>query len=84
MPLWGKCNLALSQGCTLSWYALTLWVKWKRRGKRDLGVLDSEVIVVCAPLLRGAVQIFEARSPLVAKSACLQPLGERRERLFGR
>ena len=43
----------------------------------DLGVLDSEVIVVCASLLRGAVQIFEARSPHVALPR-QQPLGERR------
>jgi hypothetical protein len=28
----------------------------RRRGKRDLGVLDAEVIVVCAPLLRDAVK----------------------------
>ena len=49
----------------------------RRRGKRDLGVLDTEVIVVCASLLRGAVQIFEARSPHGALPS-LPPLGERR------
>ena len=38
----------------------------RRRGKRDLGVLDSEVIVVCAPLLRVAAQkvaLDERREP---------------------
>jgi hypothetical protein len=31
----------------------------------NLGVLDSEVIVVCAPLLRGVVKIF--------RDCCAQP-----------
>ena len=40
----------------------------RRRGKRDLGVLDAEVIVVRRRLLRGAVQKAAGRPPLPTES----------------